>query len=68
MYTQWLYEAIDMHITVELKKGTRINGTLRGIDRRENIHLETDKSSVIISSTAISLLILPKEIRLIMGH
>lgn len=54
-----VYEAIDSEIKIELNKGTLIHGILRGIDKRENLLIETPSKTVLVSSTAINALILP---------
>ncbi|EIJ88946.1 hypothetical protein NEPAR06_0532 [Nematocida parisii] len=67
MCIRWVYEAIDTEILVEMKQGTRIKGILRGIDKRENVQLETEGKLTIISSTAISLFILSQEVGYILS-
>ncbi|KAI5191825.1 hypothetical protein NEMIN01_1680 [Nematocida minor] len=69
MCIRWVYEAIDAEVRVELNAGTVVQGTLRSIDKRENIAVELpNKSTVLISSTAINAIILPELIQAVLSQ
>ncbi|KAI5190295.1 hypothetical protein NECID01_0887 [Nematocida sp. AWRm77] len=59
---EWLYEAIDMHISVETNSGRLVKGTLKDIDQRKNLLVVTHSEEVLIPSTEVSTVVLPSSL------
>ncbi|OAG29333.1 hypothetical protein NEDG_01406 [Nematocida displodere] len=60
MCTEWLYEAIDQEVSVEMNRGDVVRGILRNIDASMNLTVELpNHTTKVLASLAISLIVLP---------
>jgi small nuclear ribonucleoprotein (snRNP)-like protein len=59
-----LYEAIGSVVTVEMESRENVRGRLVGMDRYQNLSLETEKGRIVVPGKKISFVVLPPLIEL----
>jgi len=62
MCLEWIYECIDMDVSVEMNRGDVVQGVLVEIDRRMNLKLLSNGTYTLVPSTEINTIILPKHL------
>lgn len=56
---EWIYEAIDLEVTVETRAGRLVKGRLAEIDQRMNLTVLAGDRLVLVPSTEVSAVVLP---------
>lgn len=63
MCFEWVFEALDMQISVEVLRGDLVRGTLRSIDDQRNLVVEAEDGSIsLVPAFQVCAVILPPEL------